>query len=210
MYKHLISFTCRTGATNTHTKAQTKGPPLLRPVNRLRHSSSGRAGPPPNRRCRVSRPCLPGQAAHQAASAGPRREGFRKEDKRRGQDKKKTQTTKDSGRSVLSALCSAGLRPVAPPRCLLHLPSRGFQKALEGGRAPTPTPSRRPSTNRERAAPPLPFSPSASGFRRKHQAGKFRREMSFQAPARTFSAAILRPSPVPRDRCRVVCGGRRS
>ena len=98
--------------------------------------------------------------------------------------------------------CSAGLRPVAPPRSLLHLPSRRFEKALERGRSSSLTASHRASTNRERAAPPLSFSPSASGFRRKHQAGdsggRFRRETSPQAPARTFSAAILRPSPVPR------------
>ena len=95
MYKHLISFTCRTGATHTHTKAQRKeGPPLLRPVNRLRHSTFGRAGPPHNRRCRVSRPYLPGQAARQAASAGPRREELRKEDKRPQEDKDEGQDEK--------------------------------------------------------------------------------------------------------------------
>ena len=94
--------------------------------------------------------------------------------------------------------CSAGLRPVAPPRSLLHLPSRRFEKPLEKGRYSFLTTSHRASTNRGRAAPPRLFSPSASEFRRKHQAGTFRREIPFQAPARTFSAAILRPSPVPR------------
>ena len=64
----------------------------------------------------------------------------------------KDRTTKGSS---CPPFCSAGLRPVAPPRSLLHLPSRRLQKALEGGRAPTSTASRRPSSNRERAAPPL-------------------------------------------------------
>ena len=82
---------------------------------------------------------------------------------------------------VRSALYSAGLRPsqrgappVAPPRSRLHLPSRRFDKPLERGRALTPTASRRASTNRERAAPPLPFTPSAG----KIQAEEFRREKS--------------------------------
>ena len=66
-----------------------------------------------------------------------------------------------------SALACAGLRPsprgappVAPPRSRLHFPSRRFHKALEGGRAPTPTASHRASTNGERAAlPPFPCQP---------------------------------------------------
>ena len=115
-----------------------------------------------------------------------------------------TQERKDScerptlERPSCPPFCSAGLRPIAPPRSLLHLPSRRFEKPLEKGRSSSLTASHRASTNRGRAAPPRPFSPSASGFRRKHQAGTFRRETSPQAPARTFSAAILRPSPVPR------------
>ena len=85
------------------------GPDLLsRPANPLRHSSFGRAGPPHNRRCRVSRPCLPGQAACQAASAGPRRGPKRQElqDEDEDQDNRKTKTrakTKKTQEGTLSA-----------------------------------------------------------------------------------------------------------
>ena len=69
MYKHLISFTCRTGATNTHTKAQRKeAPPLLRPVNRLRHS------PCPLSQVHLRPPAAPSvRVSHQQASLGHER-----------------------------------------------------------------------------------------------------------------------------------------
>jgi len=69
MYKHLISFTCRTGATNTHTKAQRKEePPLLRPVNRLRHS------PCPLSQVHLRPPAAPSvRVSHQQAAPGHER-----------------------------------------------------------------------------------------------------------------------------------------
>ena len=115
--------------------------------------------------------------------------------------------------------CSAGLRPIAPPRSLLHLPSRRFEKPLEKGRSSSLTASHHASTNRGRAAPPRPFSPSASGFRRKHQAGTFRREIQVgdsggRPPPRPPQEPSVQQSCVPHpsrgDRCRVVHGGRRS
>ena len=122
------------------------------------------------------------QGAHRNTSAGS--EKRKKKTWTTGRHGKKSCTT---GRSleprVRSALYSAGLHPsqcgappVAPPRSRLHLLSRRFEKPLERGRALTPTASRRASTNRERAAPPLPFTPSAG----KIQAGKRR------APSRSF------------------------
>ena len=124
-----------------------------------------------------------------------------------------------SAPSLCPVLCSTSLRGVS-------------RKLSKGGVPPPATASHHTSTNRERAAPPLPFSPSASGFRREIQAGdsggrnsgrrfrreKFRQEMSGgrnlggrcpagdlpPAPARTFSAQSCVPHPSGGDRGRAV------
>ena len=98
--------------------------------------------------------------------------------------------------------------PCAPPRSLLHPPSRRFQKGLEGGRSSSLAASHRASTNWERAAPLLPLltkcdDDPAEDSRGRNSGGRFRREkfgreISFCAPAGAFAAATPLPSPVPR------------
>ena len=102
-------------------------------------------------------------------------------DKSKRKERKQFQRKQRRERALpVSVVSSAGLRPsqrgappIAPPHSRLRLPSRRFEKPLEGGRALTPTASRRASTNRERAAPPLPFTPSAGEI-----GGRIRRENS--------------------------------
>ena len=77
---------------------------LSRSASSLRHSSPKRAGPPHHRRCRISHPCILGQAARQTASAGPRREELRK----------KTQTPKGSCKKTQQRRRLRKVRPVRP------------------------------------------------------------------------------------------------
>ena len=88
-------------------------------------------------------------------------------DERRGRGRASEEEERDPrGRRARPARVRplwSGAPPFAPPRSRLHLPSRRFEKPLERGRALAPTASRRASTNRERAAPPLPFTPGAVG-----------------------------------------------
>ena len=125
---------------------------------------------------------LTGLRAHEPSENGKQREHGPPGDRER-MDHRETGrewTTGRQGRAcVRSALYSAGLRPsqhgappVAPPCSRLHLPSRRFEKPLERGRALNPTASRRASTNRERAAPPLHFTPAAENSGGRIQAGK--------------------------------------
>ena len=100
---------------------------------------------------------------------------------------------------------SAGSR--APPRSLLHLSSRCFEKGLVRGRSSSLTESHRASTNQERAAPPLPlltkrndYPAGDSGGR--NSGGRFRWEIQageiLPGPAGAIAAATPLPSPVPR------------
>ena len=110
--------------------------------------------------------------------------------------------------------CSAGLRPVAPPRSLLHLSSRRFEKGLDRGRSSSLTASHRASTNRERAAPPLPLLTkrddypagdsggrnSGGRFRREIQAGEIRAGDVLPGPRRSlccsYPASFTRPAEI--------------
>ena len=116
-------------------------------------------------------------------------------------------------------VCSAGLRPVAPPRSLLHLPSRRFEIALERGRSSSLTASHRAYTNRERAAPPLPLLTKRVGIQAGDSGGrnsgkrfrreKFGREMSGgrppprlpQEPSVHNPASLTRPAEIVAARC---------
>ena len=121
------------------------------------------------------------QAAHRTTSAGTKRGKEEEELDHRGDRAGETHEPRgESEPRVRSALYSVGLcpsqrgaPPVAPPRSWLHLPSRSFEKPLEGGRALTPTASRRASTNQKRAA----LTPSIHTKR-----GENRREKTPQAP----------------------------
>ena len=122
-------------------------------------------------------------------------------------------------------VCSSGLRPVAPPRSLLHLPSRRFEKGLDRGAFLLPdrvTPRIHQSGASCPTPPPSHQARRLSGWRfrqdkfgREIQAGEIRagdvrRETSPPVPARTFSAQSCVPHPSRGDRGRAVLVGWRS
>ena len=120
---------------------------LSRSVNPLRHSSPKCAGPPHHRRCRVSRPCLRGQAARQAVSAGPKNEEKNSasttasEEEEEEPARKKREIQEEGGRALrVSVLYGAGLRPSLRPllRPVLGSTSlRGISRSLSKGGVPS-------------------------------------------------------------------------
>ena len=72
--------------------------------------------------------------------------------------------------------CSAGLRPVTPPRSLLHLPSRRFEKALERGAFLIPD-RVTPRIHQSGASCPTPLLLTQRvGIQAEAPGGRFRRE----------------------------------
>ena len=131
MYRHLNRFTSRTGATNTHTKAQRKeNLPSAAGEPSPALSSSARAGPP-QAACGASRPRLPptGRAtsagtSEEEGSASQRQRMNREEE--RAYERRRSHETRARPASVRPSW--SGAPPFAPPRFWLHLPSGSFPK----------------------------------------------------------------------------------
>ena len=170
-------------------------------------------------------PSREGRTKAKTTTTGTPRRGPRRQELKTRARTKKTQATKtqqlsddkDSRRSVLAPLGSAGLRPsqrgappVAPPHSRLHLPSRSLSKG--GVPSLRPPHAMHPPIGSE-LPHPFPSHQARGKFRRKNSGGRIQAGKVHSGPTRAFVAAILRPSfngSCRGDRRRVVRGGRRS